>query len=114
MKTKMGILFVSVILLSATAFAAAPAKPVEKHKADFTATINPKMPLTVKFMDKSKGSPTSWHWDFGDKTKIVTTKDATHTYKKPGKYTVTLVVDWMKGKETSKISKVIDLKMKKM
>ena len=58
------------------------------------------------------GKPTKWSWDFGDKTKIVTTKNALHTYKKAGTYTVTLKV--MKGKEMSKVSKKIMVPMKKM
>jgi FOG: PKD repeat len=115
MKQKMGIVLISIILLSATALAAAPAAktvPAEKLKAAFTVTINPKMPMTAKFMDKSTGLPTNWKWNFGDKTKIVKTKNATHTYKKAGKYTVTLTV--MKGKQMSKVSKVINIKMMKM
>lgn len=115
MKQKMGIVLISIILLSATALAASPAAkpaPVTKLKAAFTVTQSTKTPLIVKFMDKSTGSPTSWKWNFGDKSPIVKTNKATHTYKKAGKYTVTLTV--MKGKEMSKISKVINVKMKKM
>jgi PKD repeat protein len=46
---------------------------------------------TVKFTDKSTGSPTSYLWDFGDKS---TSKDKnpTHKYSKAGKYTVSLTV----------------------
>ncbi|RPJ79607.1 MAG: PKD domain-containing protein [Alphaproteobacteria bacterium] len=46
---------------------------------------------TVKFTDKSTGSPTSYLWDFGDKC---TSKDKnpTHKYSKAGKYTVSLKV----------------------
>ena len=113
LKQKMGIVLISIILLSATALAAAPApKPAEKLKAAFTVTYDKKMPMMVKFTDKSMGKPTKWSWDFGDKTKIVTTKNAMHTYKKAGTYTVTLKV--MKGKEMSKISKKIMVPMKKM
>jgi PKD repeat protein len=115
---KMGIVLISMILLSATALAAAPAAPaakpvpVTKLKAAFTTMMDPKMPMTVKFMDKSMGKPTKWSWSFGDKTKIVTTKNAMHTYKKAGTYTVTLMV--MKGKEMSKVTKKITVPMKKM
>ena len=117
MKTKMGIVLISIILLSATALAATPTPaakpmPVDKLKAAFGVTYYTKMPLTVKFTDKSIGKPNKWAWDFGDKTKIVTTKDATHKYKKAGTYIVTLKV--MKGKEMSKISKKIMVPMKKM
>jgi len=116
MKQKMGIVLISIILMSVTALAAAPTPtkqvPVTKLKAAFTVTQSTKTPLIVKFMDKSTGSPTSWKWNFGDKSPIVKTKNATHTYKKAGKYTVTLTV--MKGKLMSKVSKVINVKMKKM
>lgn len=117
LKQKMGIVLISIILLSATALAATPAPaaktmPAEKLKAAFTVTYNEKMPMMVKFADKSMGKPNKWAWDFGDKTKIVTTENAMHTYKKAGTYTVTLKV--MKGKEMSKVSKKIIVPMKKM
>ena len=111
------IILLSIVLLSATALAATntmiPKGPAEvtNLKANFTATVNAKTPMTVTFLDKSTGSPTKWSWNFGDKTKIVTTKNAKHTYKKAGKYTVTLTVKDAK-KHTSTISKVINLKKK--
>ncbi len=118
-KQKMSIALISIILLSATALAASPAtqgktttKLHAKLHANFTATHNLKTPLNVKFTDKSIGSPTSWSWNFGDKTQIVTTKNAIHTYKKPGKYTVTLTVKNAKG-QISKATKIINLKLSK-
>ena len=115
---KMGlIILLSIVLLSATALAATntlvPKGPSEvtKLKANFTAIFNQKAPLNVTFLDKSTGSPTSWSWNFGDKTKIVTTKNSKHIFKKAGKYTVTLTVKDAK-KHTSTISKVINLKKK--
>lgn len=63
--------------------------------ANFKASpTHGKAPLTVHFQDTSKtgvNSPTSWKWDFGD-GKTSTAKNPTHTYTKPGKYTVTLTV----------------------
>ena len=115
MKQKMWIVLISIILLSATALAAAPAAktvPAEKLKAAFTVTFYPKMPMMVKFTDKSMGKPTKWSWNFGNKTKIVITKVATHKYMKAGTYTVTLMV--MKGKEMSKAKTKITAPMKKM
>ena len=100
----------NLILLSATALAATSAtKPAENLKANFTLIVNAKTPMTVTFLDKSTGSPTKWSWNFGDKTKIVTTKNAKHTYKKAGKYTVTLTVKDAK-KNTSTRSKLIIVK----
>ena len=62
----------------------AATKPV----ADFWGTpISGKAPLKVTFKETSKGSPTSWKWDFGDGT-YSTVKSPTHTYSKAGYYTV--------------------------
>jgi PKD repeat protein len=54
--------------------------------AAFTTSISGK---TVKFTDKSTNSPTSYLWDFGDKS-TSTSKSPSHQYKKAGKYTVSL------------------------
>jgi YVTN family beta-propeller protein len=48
-------------------------------------------PLTVVFTDNSTGSPTSWHWDFGDGSDS-TEQNPTHTYIEEGIYTVNLTV----------------------
>ena len=53
-------------------------------------------PLTVKFTDKSTGSPTSWKWSFGDGT-YSTQKNPSHTYSKEGKFTVKLTVKNAEG-----------------
>jgi PKD repeat protein len=60
--------------------------------ADFTATPTAgPVPLAVQFTDTSKGSPTSWSWDFGDGT-TSTQQNPAHSYAKTGAYTVTLTV----------------------
>lgn len=46
---------------------------------------------TVKFTDASTGSPTSWHWDFGDGATSCQ-QNPTHAYPSGGTYTVTLTV----------------------
>ena len=48
-------------------------------------------PLTVNFTDVSTPASTSWLWSFGDGT-TATTKNVTHTYAAPGKYSVQLLV----------------------
>lgn len=66
----------------------------------FTATpITGRAPLTVQFTDLSGGLPTSWHWDFGDGT-TSNDRNPTHTYTKPGIYTVALTVSNAYGKVT--------------
>ncbi|MDD5144041.1 PKD domain-containing protein [Methanoregula sp.] len=50
-------------------------------------------PVTIVFTDKSTGSPTSWHWDFGDGTSVnATVQHPVHTYAANGNYTVNLTV----------------------
>jgi PKD repeat protein/Zn-dependent protease len=49
------------------------------------------VPLTVVFADMTTGGAGSWVWDFGDGTSA-TVQNPTHTYTKPGIYTVTLSV----------------------
>ena len=65
-----------------------PVLPVASFSA---CPISGKAPLTVKFTDKSAGSPTSWHWSFGDKC-TSTAQNPVHKYSKVGEYTVSLTV----------------------
>ena len=59
--------------------------------ADFWGwPLSGKAPLKVTFTETSKGSPTSWKWDFGD-GKYSTEKSPTHTYSAAGTYTVKLI-----------------------
>ena len=55
---------------------------------------------TVKFIDKSPGSPTSWLWKFGDGS-TSKVKNPVHKYATAGKkYTVTLTVKNAAGSST--------------
>ena len=56
-------------------------------------------PLPVQFTDTSTGSPTSWAWDFGDGT-TATTQNPSHTYTRPGTYTVGLAATNAGGTST--------------
>jgi len=85
-----------------------PQVPVANFSA--SPTIG-KAPLTVTFADKSTGSPTCWHWKFGDKC-VSTDQNPVHTYGKAGKYTVSLTVENEAGKDTKKICKYIIVKNK--
>ncbi|PWR71960.1 PKD domain-containing protein [Methanospirillum lacunae] len=69
-------------------------------------------PLTVKFTDKSTGSPTMWIWDFGDGVIPMDASCAgdscnniaspTHTYTAPGVYTVKLTASSQTGGVSTK------------
>ncbi len=59
---------------------------------DFTAdTTSGAAPLTVKFTDRSGGSPILWLYQFGDGT-TSNSANPTHTYRVPGTYTVNLTI----------------------
>jgi beta propeller repeat protein len=69
--------------------------------AAFSASpLSGKAPLTVRFTDKSTGSPASWSWNFGDKS-ISTAKSPVHKYAKAGKYAVKLTVKNAAGSNTA-------------
>ena len=55
-------------------------------------------PLEVSFEDKTTGVATEWEWDFGDRTpgaeRTAKTRNPSHVYRMPGRYTVRL---WVKG-----------------
>lgn len=69
--------------------------------ASFTATpTSGKAPLKVSFKDTSTGSPSKEAWDFGDGS-TSTSSNPTHTYDKPGAYTVTLTVSNSAGSDTA-------------
>ncbi len=59
-------------------------------KTDFSfAPSSGILPLTVEFTDRTGGDPQSWEWVFGDGSTSAE-KNPSHTYTKPGIYTVTL------------------------
>ncbi|WP_146199763.1 PKD domain-containing protein [Methanospirillum stamsii] len=65
---------------------------LEKVSAHFTTDKESgSVPFTIHFTDTSTGSPTKWLWFFGD-GKISTLQNPIHTYVRPGKYTVRLIV----------------------
>ncbi len=65
--------------------------------ADFSWTpVSPLAGQPVGFVDASRGSPTTYSWNFGDPSSggsnTSTAKSPSHTYANPGSYTVTLAV----------------------
>jgi PKD repeat protein len=80
--------------------------------AAFTAsTLSGKASLTVTFTDKSTNNPTTWSWDFGDKS-TSTEKNPIHKYTKAGKYTVSLTVKNTAGSNTKRISNYVTVRSK--
>jgi PKD repeat protein/C1A family cysteine protease len=74
----------------------APKPPVASFRS---SVISGNTPLNVAFTDTSTGLPTSWYWDFGDRTNS-TEQNPVHVYSKVGKYTVTLKVSNAAGSNT--------------
>ncbi|RXE55170.1 hypothetical protein ABH15_13210 [Methanoculleus taiwanensis] len=68
--------------------------------AAFTAdTAGGTAPLTVRFTDRSTGSPTSWLWNFGDASGG-SVQNPVHTYTAAGTYTVSLTAANGYGNDT--------------
>jgi PKD repeat protein len=67
----------------------------KKIKADFIGNpTNGTAPLTVQFIDRSRGDPTMWNWFFGD-TSTDEVTNPFHVYQNPGTYSVQLQVSNM-------------------
>ncbi len=84
--------------------------------ADFSVNTNVQCLSSNSFVFKNKSTITtpnhgisSYAWDFGDNTAIVTTKDATHTYTQAGTYTVTLTVTETPGNTQSSAVQTIQV-----
>ena len=75
---------------------------VKLLSADFEASpTQGKAPLTVNFIDKSRGNITQWQWDFdNDGTVDSTQQNPTYTYSDPGWYTVKLTVTSSRGSDS--------------
>ena len=58
---------------------------------------------SVKFTDKSTNNPTSWFWDFGDKS-TSTEQNPLHTYRTTGIYTVSLKATNDNGSNTKTLT----------
>jgi PGF-pre-PGF domain-containing protein len=70
--------------------------------AEFTANVTSgTAPLIVLFTYTGTGGvPASWIWDFGDGINSTHAMNATHTFTKPGSYTVSLTVENGVGNST--------------
>jgi PKD repeat protein len=74
-----------------------PKKPVARLDQN---KYSDKVPLTVKFTDKSLNNPTSYLWRFGDGA-TSTEKSPTHTYTQPGVYIVRLTATNSGGSDSA-------------
>ena len=79
----------------------------KKIDVGFTVSPNPaRAGQSVVFTNQSSGGE-EWAWTFGDGSSS-TLKSPSHTYKKPGTYTVTLMVDNKKSLRSSASLQVYD------
>lgn len=86
---------ITSFIKGASAFVDDLSVTITQNLANFTTntTNTANEPLTVQFTDQSKGLITGWAWDFdGDGVTDSTQQNPTHTYTKPGTYTVKLTV----------------------
>jgi PKD repeat protein len=67
-----------------------PATPAVQPAFAFSPS-NPVTAQIISFNDTSSGSPSSWHWDFGDSV-TSSSQNPAHAYAYPGTYTVSLTV----------------------
>lgn len=81
--------------------------------AEFSASPTAgQKPLEVQFTDLSEGNITGWLWDFGDK-KTSTEQNPRHTYKRRGKFTVSLTVSGPAGSDIETKTNLINVEKKK-
>jgi PKD repeat protein len=79
------------------------------YKNEFRSdALVPSNPKIITFKYSGTGNPTMFNWNFGDKTTSKQKNSVTHTYKKPGTYTVSLNVKNHAGSNT--VSKEIAIK----
>jgi len=78
--------------------------------ADFRASpTSGTIPLTVQFLDLSKGTPDYYNWSFGDGF-TSSEKNPVHLYMKPGIYTVSLLATRWDMSDLTEYSNLIHVK----
>jgi hypothetical protein len=91
-----------LIASGATAGVKAPATLGISFKA---APIGVRSPLGIRFAGASTARVTRWSWTFGDR-RASTGQNPTHTYARPGTYTVTVTGTAATGKRASSSRKI--------
>ncbi|MFD2561086.1 PKD domain-containing protein [Aquimarina rubra] len=85
--------FIITILVTATVFAFKYVNYTPCMIVDFSFKDKEvRVDESIEFEDKTVGA-LEWKWDFGDSTAIDTRRKPYHTYKKPGEYNVSLIVN---------------------
>ena len=74
-----------------------------------TFPVSGAAPLTVTFVDSSRGTIHSRQWDFGDGT-VGDTSRSVHTYNQAGSYTVSLAVSGPAGTDTARVTGAVVVK----
>ena len=73
---------------------------ISAPQADFSAEPRRgNASLDVQFTDESSGDISTWQWDFGDGT-TSNEQDPSHSYRRSGRYTVSLEVTGLGGTDT--------------
>jgi PKD repeat protein len=94
---------------SASAQIIVSARPVLPVAAFTASSTTGNVPLRVTFTDKSRGSPTSWSWDFGDGG-TSTQKNPVHVFTTTGTYTVSLTASNLNGTDSASAQIVVSAK----
>lgn len=84
------------------------ADPTQNLKADFDFADFQLAGRSVRFTDKSAGTPSSWSWNFGDDEAPSSERSPAHVFRRAGVYPVTLVV--RSGSSTDFITKRITIR----
>ena len=85
--------FIITILVTATVFAFKYVNYTPCEIIDFSfKETEVRVNESIEFEDKTLGA-LEWKWNFGDSTAIDTRRKPYHTYKKPGDYTISLIVN---------------------
>lgn len=64
--------------------------------------------LSISFIDRSSGNPTSWSWDFGDST-TSTLQNPSHTYSAAGEYKITFTASNTDGSNTMAFDLIVSV-----